>query len=229
MYERYDITILYCNGSSEQVLRLLPYVKLEKFDKDKEYYCDYFIRNSVWGIIPNNIHWNKELRKKALEEKHADYVYLKKRNLLDEQYRKMDDEDVESVACGKYVAERVKEAIGIDSTVMENILAPTHKTQKVYKLITCTRIDSDKGWKEMQIFANKLKEKGYKFIWLIFTPNPQQTDIEEIKFMKPRYDIFDWLAWADWTVFCSRQEGHPYTLKESVQYRTPCIATDIPR
>ena len=73
-----------------------------------------------------------------------------------------------------------------------------------------------------------LKEHNIKFDWKIFTNNPQHTPYKEITFHKQSFDIFDYIADADYCVLLSNTEGLPYTIQEALQYDTPCIVTDIP-
>jgi hypothetical protein len=43
---------------------------MEKYDKKKSYICDIFIRNSVWGTVPENV---TSLDNRYIEMRHADY------------------------------------------------------------------------------------------------------------------------------------------------------------
>lgn len=79
----YDITVLYASGDPYQVNRLSNIVKMVKYDKNKTYTCDIFIRNSVWGTVPDNI-ISKDNR--YIEIRHADYEWLLNRGVLYDQY-----------------------------------------------------------------------------------------------------------------------------------------------
>jgi hypothetical protein len=70
MRNYYDITVLYENGDPLQIQRLNDLVKMEKYDKKKSYTCDIFIRNSVWGTVPENV---TSLDNRYIEMRHADY------------------------------------------------------------------------------------------------------------------------------------------------------------
>lgn len=80
--------------------------------------------------------------------------------------------------------------------------------------------------------AKKLKEKNVKFRWTIFTDlnlyNQKPFDLEEIVYMKPRYDFWDYVAEADYGVQLSDTEGYSYFINECLQYGTPVICTDFP-
>ena len=51
----YDITILYSSADPLQLERLQNLVKVVKYNPKETYTCDIFLRNSVWGYVPDNI------------------------------------------------------------------------------------------------------------------------------------------------------------------------------
>lgn len=224
LWEYYDITILYDTGYYTQIQRIAPYVNLVKFDKNKKYECDIFIRNSVWGDIPDNV---KSRENRYIEMRHANYKHLQDQKVLEAQYRPSKNTN-EVIGCGYFVSKMSKLVLGDNPTTIQNILAPTQKTNKVLHLISCTRIDPEKGGKRMQKLCEMLRKAGIKFDWKIFTNGPHELEGEEIQYYEPRFDIWDYLADADYTVLLSDCEGLPYTPQESIQYKTPCIVTDIP-
>ena len=79
----------------------------------------------------------------------------------------------------------------------------------------------------MLILADKLKNANIKFEWNIFTNSKVECNYEEIHFYKQRFDIWDYLVEADYTVLLSDSEGLPYTVQESLQYKVPCIVTNV--
>ena len=223
MRNYYDITILYSTGDMEQISRLAKLVKLEQYDNSKDYEYDIVIRNSVWGKIPHSL---KSKDNRYIEMRHANYKYLKEKNLLNIQYGKWDKVN-EIVACGEFVNQMSRETLHDNPTTIINILAPKQETRHILKLISCTRIDANKGWNRMLKMAQMMREANIKFEWNIFTNNHKECKYEEIHFYKQRFDIWDYLAEADYTVLLSDCEGLPYTVQESLQYDTPCIVTDV--
>ena len=219
----YDITVLYNTGDMEQLLRFAKIVNIEQYDNSKDYEYDIVIRNSVWGEIPYKL---KSKDNRYIEMRHANYKYLQEKDLLKQQYGKWDKVN-EIVACGEFVNKMSQEVMKDKPTTIINILAPKQETKHILRLISCTRIDSDKGWNRMLKMADMLRQANIKFEWNIFTNNAQDCQYEEIHFYKQRFDIWDYLAEADYTVLLSNVEGLPYTVQESLQYDTPCIVTDI--
>jgi len=133
----------------------------------------------------------------------------------------------EIVGCGEFVSKMSHEALGDNPTTIKNILLPRQNTQKVIRLISCMRIDGQKGWGRMQKMMDMMRNAEIKFTWDIFTNNPQKCNYEEVHFWQQRYDIWDYLASATYTVLLSDSEGLPYTVQESLLYQVPCIVTDV--
>lgn len=198
----YDITILYTSGDALQVNRLSRLVKMEIYDHTKQYECDIFLRNSVWGQVPDNI-TSKDNR--YLEMRHANYKFLFDKGKLFQQYHKLDKTN-EVIGCGHYVSQMSNEVLGDNPYTIQNILAPKQKTNKILHLISCTRIDSEKGWNRMLKLMAMLRTAGIKFEWNIFTNSNVTCNYEEVHFYKQRFNIWDYLADADYTVLLSDSE-----------------------
>ena len=216
----FDVTVLYCSGDYTRLKKMSQLVKMEQYDENKVYECDIFIRNSVWGTAPKNIK-----AKRMIEMRHANYKYLYDKGWLFNQYQDMGIKEI--VGCGEFVSKMSKEVLHDNPTTIKNILLPRRKTNKILKLISCTRLDSQKGWHRMQQMMNMMRNAGIKFQWDIFTNSFQKCDYEEVHFYSQRYDIWDYLANADYTVLLSDSEGLSYTVQESLQYQVPCIVSDV--
>ena len=217
----FDVTVLYCTGDSERLSKMSRLVKLEKYEEGKEYVCDIFIRNSVWGKIPKNIK-----AKRMIEMRHANYKYLIEKGLLYQQYADMGIKEI--VGCGEFVSKMSDEVLHDHPTTIKNILLPRKKTNKVLHLISCTRLDPAKGWDRCCKMMQMMRDAGIKFRWDVFTNSTMYScDFEEVHFYKARYDIWDYLADADYSVLLSDSEGLSYTVQESLQYQVPCIVTDV--
>lgn len=217
----FDITVLYCTGDYERIKKMKKLVKLEVYQEGKEYECDIFIRNSVWGKVPQNIK-----AKRMIEMRHANYKWLLDKGLLNQQYKDMGIKEI--VGCGEYVSKMSTEALGDHPTTIKNILLPKQETHKVLRFISCTRIDQYKGWDRIVKLAEMLRKGKIKFVIDIFTNATRYTSpCEEIRFWKHREDIWDYIASADYTLLLSDSEGLPYTVQESLQYKTPCVVTDV--
>lgn len=216
----FDITVLYCSGDPKRISQMRKLVKMELYEDGKEYECDIFIRNSVWGKIPQNIK-----AKRMIEMRHANYKYLLEKGLLYKQYADMGIKEI--IGCGEFVSKMSDEVLHDNPTTIKNILLPKIETNKVLHLISCTRIDSAKGWGRMLKLMDMMRRANIKFEWNVFTNSNIRCDFEEVHIWKQRYDIWDYLADADYTVLLSDSEGLPYTVQESLEYQVPCIVTDV--
>lgn len=80
--------------------------------------------------------------------------------------------------------------------------------------------------------AQELKKANIKFRWTIFTDlklyGQRPFDLEEIVYMNPSHDFFDYIKEADYGVQLSDTEGYSYFINECLQYGTPVICTDFP-
>ena len=80
--------------------------------------------------------------------------------------------------------------------------------------------------------ATELKRAGVKFRWTIFTDlslyNQKPFNLEEITYMKPSHNFFDYVVEADYGVQLSDTEGYSYFINECLQYGTPVITTNFP-
>ena len=219
----FDVTVLYCTSDPKRLNKMAKLVKLEKYEEGKTYKCDIFIRNSVWGTIPQNIKADR-----MIEMRHANYKFLLDKGLLYQQYKDMGIKEI--VGCGEFVSKMSDEVLHDNPTTIKNILLPKRETHKVLKLISCTRLDAHKGFNRMMQLCDMLRKAKIKFEWNIFTNayNYQsKCPYEEVHFWKSREDIWDYLASADYTCLLSDSEGLPYTIQESLQYQVPCIVTDV--
>lgn len=222
----FDITLIYCTGDNERIKKMAKLVKLKKYDEEEMFEFDIVIRNSVWGLICDKI-VSKENR--YIEMRHANYKYLLEQGLLYQQYHEWNKTN-EIIGCGEFVSKMSDEVLHDHPTTIKNILLPKRKTNRILKLISCTRLDPAKGWNRMLKMAQMMRDANIKFTWDIFTNGTdykKQNTFEEIHFWKQRYDIWDYLANADYSVLLSDSEGLPYTIQESLQYQVPCIVTDV--
>lgn len=220
----YKITVVYGDGSERQLNRLSKLVDIKKQDKRKVYTANIVIRNSAWGDVPSNL---ISLDNRYIEMRHADYKQLEnKKSWLSTSYKKWDKVN-EVIGCGEFVSQRSNEVLHDHPTTIKNILGPRIKTKRILRLISCTRLDPEKGWYRMLKMAQMMRDARIKFEWNIFTPDKKECKFEEIHFYRPRYDIWDYLSDSDYTVLLSDGEGLPYTVQESLQYKVPCIVTDV--
>lgn len=78
-------------------------------------------------------------------------------------------------------------------------------------------------------FADELDKAGIPYEWRIFTNDSLPIPNENVIYMKPRLDIRDYIADADYLVQLSDTEAWSYSVLESLAIcKTPVIVTPIP-
>src|SRR5574344_1032825 len=223
--KHYDVELLYKQCDRSQLKRLRKYVKCEIYDPSKEYKCDICILASSWGGYPESIISTKNEYWQMI---HANYKELAKTGY---KYIKW-NRTTRYFAVSNTVRDIFNRIYKEKSTTMYNLLDEIQETKPILKLISATRLSGEKGYNRMVKLANELKKKNIKFRWLIFTDLKQYNsiklmDFEEVIYMQPRYDIFDYIKEADYGVQLSDTEGYSYFVNECLQYGTPMITTNF--
>lgn len=222
--KHYDVLLLYKNCAIEQLFRINKYVNVEKYDDKKQYECDICILASSWGGYPDSVTASSG---RYIQMIHANYKELLKTGYRYTKWKKT----TEHIAVSNTVRDIFNELYNENSKTIYNILDDTQPTNKILKLISCTRLSGEKGYNRMLLLMNKLKEHNIKFQWLIFTDldtyKIKPVLMQEVIFMKPTYDIWDYIKDADYGVQLSDTEGYSYFVNECLQYGTPMITTNF--
>lgn len=227
MQKKYEIIFLYKEGEASTIDRLSKLeITVEKYKENKIYWCDICLLSSAWGGYPENV-FAKSGR--YIQMIHADY---KESKLIDFEYKKW-HKTTEHVGVSDLVCESFKKLYPKEKiTRIYNILDEKKEDTSILKLISATRLSKEKGYKRMLKLAEQLKAKNIKFIWLIFTDlnlyNERPFKMDEIIYMNPTHDIFNYIAEADYGVQLSDTEGYSYFINECLQYGTPVISTNFP-
>lgn len=211
----YDIKILFTKCDSEQFLRLAKYVDIEKCDEAKKYQCDICILGSSYGGYVNNI-----MATKYYQVLHADY------NAINFKFEKYSPKS-KIIAVSETVKQSFEKKYEKVDNVIYNLLDSKKEVKPIIKLISATRLTKEKGYNRMLELARSLKEKNINFRWTVFTNADIKPPYEEIQVLKPRYDLQDYIAEADYGVQLSDTEGWCYFINECLQYDTPVIVTDF--
>ena len=225
--DKYDITFLYREGVKSTIDRLKDLViDVQKYDSSKKYICDICICASAWGGYPDTVIAKSG---RYIQMVHADY---KRAVEVDFHYTKW-SKTTEHIGVSDQVCNSFKEMYPKEKiTRIYNILDDKVETKPILKLVSATRLSKEKGYSRMLELAEALKEAGIRFRWTIFTDlelyNQKPIDMDEIVYMNPTRDIFDYIAEADYGVQLSDTEGYSYFINECLQYGTPVICTNFP-
>ena len=226
MNKYFDILFLYTTADKNNLERIKKYVKTEQYNKDKKYICDICICASAWGQYPDSVIAKSG---RYIQMVHADYIKAKEIGFIYNKWHKT----TEHIGVSNYVCKIFKELYPNEKiTRIYNILDEVKETKPILKLISATRVSKEKGYERMLKLAQELKKANIRFRWTIFTDlnlyNQKPFDLEEIVYMKPSHDFFDYIKESDYGVQLSDTEGYSYFINECLEYGTPVICTDFP-
>lgn len=100
--------------------------------------------------------------------------------------------------------------------------------KKILHLISATRLTEEKGKGRMIELAKQLDEAKIPYLWTVFTNDIEEISNPNIVYVKPRFDIINYIADADYLVQLSDSEACPYVLLEALSVGTPVIVTKFP-
>ena len=212
-YAKNDITIYYKTGNEEQIKRLKEYVRVKRYSGER-IECDKAFFNFNLDIIDNVV------AKEYIQILHGDYKALGVPLQIHPKITKY-------IAVSEVVKKSFEEAYGITAEVVYNPLT-IEKPKKMLNLISATRLSSEKGKQRIERFAEILDENGIPYQWLIFTNDTKGINNPNIIYMKPRLDLTNYIANADYLVQLSDSEGYCYSVVEALSVGTPVIVTDMP-
>lgn len=212
-YQDHDIVVLYTTGDQAQVDRLRKYVSVRRW-RGEQIICERFFTNYNTSILP------KVTAKEVVQIIHADY----KRQGLPPNVDPYVDRyvGVSAVACDSF-----QELTGKEIELCYNPLV-VEKPKKVKRLVSATRLTPEKGRVRIEKLANIMDEAGIRYEWTIYSNDKQPFQTPNITIRKPRLDIADFIADADFLVQLSDAEAYCYTVVESLCLGTPVIVTDLP-
>ena len=216
-YKDKDIVFVYSNKSSDinQLNRIRKYARViyQPFNATEKIKC-----NRLFIMYRSKIDLFEA--DEVIQIIHADYEAQNLKPNLDERIK-------EHYAVSKAVADSYKRISGVDVKVAYNPLT-IDKPHKVLRLISATRLTKEKGKDRMIKLADALDKAGIPYEWRIFTNDSLPIPNENVIYMKPRLDIRDYIADADYLVQLSDTEAFSYSILESLCLGTPVIITNIP-
>lgn len=212
LYKNYDVTIIYDYANREQLARLKKNVKCIKFS-GQEIECEKAFFNYNLDII------DKVKAKEYYQIIHGDYKATRIQCNTNAKITKY-------LAVSKIAGESFYQETGIKPEVIYNPLN-IDKPKKILKLISATRLTNEKGYNRMFKLAKELSDKKIPFEWHVFT-NKSDIDSDFFIARKPKLNIINDIAEADYLVQLSDSEGYCYSIVEAMSVGTPVICTNIP-
>ena len=211
--KKFDITLFYRKGDAEQIRRLSQFIRVRKYKDGQKIRCQRMFTCFNTDIL-DYIEADE-----CYQMLHGDYVSI---GYFPDQHPSIQ----KYISVSETVRDAYQKGKGEDSIVSYNPYTPI-KPQKVLNLISATRLTPDKGCERMEILAKALEDAGVKFIWTVYTDTNRAVTSPNIVLRKPRLDIVDFIANADYLVQLSNAEGYCYSVVESLSVGTPVIVTDF--
>lgn len=213
MRKYYDIMVIYEQMDKLQIEKLSQIVRIEKYSKDMDIFCDTLILNRLTDKIHKNIHF-----KQSIQICHA---------CRQINYRIPKDRDVLV-----NVSEVAKESWGKESA--EGIVI--HNMSYVEKedcliLVSATRVNAvDKGDNDrrMRKLANMLNSAGIKYLWFNFADGHLRDMPDTFINMPAKANIHPYIQKADYLVQLSDAEAYSMSILEALSLNTAVIATPFP-
>ncbi|MDY0199121.1 MAG: glycosyltransferase, partial [Tenuifilaceae bacterium] len=214
-HKEHDILFLYDEADPQQLLRLRQMVKCQIY-KGEKVECETYLNVNFNKNIADNVK-----AKLYLDMCHTDY------DAMGWQYTTHPKTDI--TLCVSKVVEKAlkKQYPKLKTEVVPNLLEQP-KPKRTLFLVSATRLSWEKGYWRMKEFAKRLNERKIPFTWLVFTNDLPDEEIDGFVFMKPRLNVLDFVARADYLVQLSNTEADPYSPKEALSVGTPIITTNYP-
>lgn len=210
--DKKDILVLYETMDMKQILRLIPYVRVEKIDYNKKYVCDTLIANRVLDEIPKCISYGTSVQ----------MVHTCR-----EAYNGKVPDDRDYTV---FVSETAKKSFTekFNNPQVINNITYVKPVEKALTLVSATRLGTgEKGQKRMKCLAERMNRLGIPYVWHIFCdktiPMP-----ENVVFIQPKLDIKPYIKAADYLVQLSDTEAFCYSIAEALEVGTAVLATPLP-
>lgn len=217
-YKDIDLVIVYRHADPAQLKRLKQYVRCEKFT-GQNFVCEKAFFNFNTDIIDN------VQAEEYVLVIHGDYKTMHYQGQIGAapNHPKINRYiGVSQIACDAFT-----EMTGKPCELSYNPFL-IEKSKKVLHLISATRLTREKGKARMEKLAKALTDAGIPFLWTVFTNDTNAIDNPNVIYMKPRLDILDYIADADYLVQLSDNEGYCYSAIEALSAGTPVIVTPCP-
>ena len=215
-YKDYDIMVLCRSGDINQLERIREFCPAqiwrgEKIDCEQmiincdTYALDYLEHGEVTMVV------------------HADYsqpCYKQFPNFTHPKITRI-------VGITKYICKMMKDKFNIDCELSYNPLVVEKKTKPII-IVSATRLSAIKGGWRMQKIADELTRQNVDFIWYIFTVDNDCIFNDNVIFMKPRLDVYRWIAMCDLFIQVSTTEASSYSIDEALSYGKQVVVTPLP-
>lgn len=213
MHKDYDIVVLYNHMDSDQIARLVPFVRVRKNDPRVEVRCTTLIVNRIVDNIPSNIAYEQIIQMCHTCKFKPTFVVPQDRDRI------------------VYVSEVAKESFNdtSENSFVINNMTSEQPVRDPLILVTASRLDSsEKGRKRMLKLAELMNRAGIPFLWMYFSNTKISGAPENLVYMRPTVNVRGYIKKADYLVQLSDSESFCYSMVEALELGVPVITTDLP-
>jgi glycosyltransferase involved in cell wall biosynthesis len=215
-HDKHDILFLYEEADPHQIQRYSELVRCHLYLNERVE-CETFLNVNATKNIADNVVASSG---NYLDMCHTDYASM---GWVYTAHPKT----TLTICVSKVVEKAVKlQYPKIKTKVIHNLL--NIKPDRALFLVSATRLSWEKGYNRMKTFAKRLNELNKSFIWLVFTNDVPDEEIDGFVFMKPRLNVTDYVNRADYLVQLSNTEADGYATKEAMYMGIPLIVTNYP-
>lgn len=208
----HEIAVVYSDGHPDQIARLSKYARCIKFC-GQYFECDVAVFGLGLDIISHID------AKEYIQVLHADY---RKQGLTPSS----DPRITRFIGVSDNTCKTAEEDFGIKCELVYNPLQ-IDKPRKMLRLVSATRLSSQKAPWRMEKLAKALDDAGVCYDWQIFSDVPGHIVSPNVVYRKPKLDISEQIANADFLVQLSESEGYSYSIIEALMVGTPVIVTPL--
>lgn len=225
-YHDKDLMILYDDADFDQLMRLKKLVKCQRRKRGVVYHAEKAFYNF-------NIEAIEQIEaKEHIFICHAVYQELGYQPPID--HPKL----TAILAVSKYAESRIKkqeEDFGVSLPIIQcyNPLE-LEPAKKVLRIVSACRLDDktkggDRTRKLIEALDRYCQRTGRHYLWTIYTNSMNDSFISEnVAIMKPRPDVREYIADADWLVQVSNNmETYCYSINEALGYGTRIVRTPL--
>lgn len=209
-----DFVVFYSdpNSSLAQIDRLGDNIPVHKYNGGV-LECERFFANYSADILDN-----------VEAEEYIQVIHLnyKLQNKVPKIHRKI----TKCIGVSKSVCRAFTELTGRECECIYNPCI-VEKPKKVLKLISATRLSSEKGKDEMIKLGEILDNAKIPYLWLVFTNDYKEIKNPNIIYMEPRLDIDNYIANSDYLVQLSSSESFCFSVVQAEMLGVPVIVRDL--
>lgn len=209
-----DFVVFYSDPSSSiaQINRLGNNVEVHKYNGGV-LKCERFFANYNADIL------DKVEAKEYIQVIHLNYKLQERVPVIHKKITKF-------IGVSKSVCKAFEELTGRTCECIYNPCV-VEKPRKVLKLISATRLSSEKGRDEMIKLGEFLDNAGIPYLWLVFTNDWNVINNPNIIYMSPRLDIDSYIAGSDYLVQLSSSEAYCFSVVQAEMLGVPVIVRDL--